>query len=331
MITITDCTLRDGNHAVRHQLSKEQIRLYAEQADAAGIDVIEVGHGNGLGGSSALLGLSNIDDREMLETARSAIQHGRLGIHFIPGLGKSTDLEMAIEVGVDIFRIASHCTEANITAPYIESVKNQGKTVYGVLMMSHMAEPDLLAEQASLMASYGADAVILMDSAGYLTPDDVRWRIQAIQELTDTKLGFHAHNNLGMAVANSLAAVEEGAQLLDACIKGFGAGAGNTQLETLIAVLNRLGYRTQCSFESIARLARSSEQYLDCLTPHIGAANIASGIYGLFSGFAPHIRRAAEQFSVDEYQLYQLLGQRKLVAGQEDIIVETAARLSTAS
>lgn len=331
MITITDCTLRDGNHAVRHQLSKEQIRQYAEQADAAGIDVIEVGHGNGLGGSSALLGLSSIDDREMLETARSAIRHGRLGIHFIPGLGKSTDLEMAIDVGVDVFRIASHCTEANITAPYIESVKNQGKTVYGVLMMSHMAEPDVLAEQASLMASYGADAVILMDSAGYLTPDDVRWRIQAIQEFTDTKLGFHAHNNLGMAVANSLAAVEEGAQLLDACIKGFGAGAGNTQLETLIAVLNRLGYRTQCSFEAIAGLARTSEHYLDCLTPHIGAANIASGIYGLFSGFAPHIKRAAEQFSVDEFQLYQLLGQRKLVAGQEDIIVETAAKLSTAS
>jgi 4-hydroxy 2-oxovalerate aldolase len=331
MITITDCTLRDGNHAVRHQLSKEQIRLYAEQADAAGIDVIEVGHGNGLGGSSALLGISSVDDREMLETARSVIQHGRLGIHFIPGLGKSTDLEMAIDVGVDVFRIASHCTEANIAAPYIESVKNQGKTVYGVLMMSHMAEPELLAEQASLMAGYGADAVILMDSAGHLTPDDVRWRIQAIQELTDTKLGFHAHNNLGMAVANSIAAVEEGAQLLDACIKGFGAGAGNTQLETLIAVLNRLGYRTRCSFEAVAGLARTSEQYIDCLTPHIGAANIASGIYGLFSGFAPHIRRAAEQFNVDEFQLYQLLGQRKLVAGQEDIIVETAAKLSTAN
>lgn len=194
-----------------------------------------------------------------------------------------------------------------------------------------MAEPELLAEQASLMAGYGADAVILMDSAGHLTPDDVRWRIQAIQELTDTKLGFHAHNNLGMAVANSIAAVEEGAQLLDACIKGFGAGAGNTQLETLIAVLNRLGYRTRCSFEAVAGLARTSEQYIDCLTPHIGAANIASGIYGLFSGFAPHIRRAAEQFNVDEFQLYQLLGQRKLVAGQEDIIVETAAKLSTAN
>jgi 4-hydroxy 2-oxovalerate aldolase len=331
MITITDCTLRDGNHAVRHQLSKEQIRQYAEEADAAGIDIIEVGHGNGLGGSSALLGLSCIDDRQMLETARAAIKHGRLGVHFIPGLGKSTDLELAIEIGVDVFRIASHCTEANITASYIESVKNQGKTVYGVLMMTHMAEPEVLAQQASLMASYGADAVILMDSAGHLTPDDVRWRIQAIQQLIDTKLGFHAHNNLGMAVANSIAAVEEGAQLLDACIKGFGAGAGNTQLETLIAVLNRIGFRTQCSFEAVAGLARTSEHYLDCLTPHIGAANIASGIHGLFSGFAPHIKRAAEQFNVDEFELYQLLGQRKLVAGQEDVIVETAARLSTAN
>jgi 4-hydroxy 2-oxovalerate aldolase len=331
MITITDCTLRDGNHAVRHQLSEDQIHQYAKQADAAGVDIIEVGHGNGLGGSSALLGLSSVNDRLMLETARSVIEHGKLGVHFIPGLGKSTDLELAIEIGVDVFRIASHCTEANITASYIESVKNQGKVVYGVLMMSHMAEPPVLAQQASLMASYGADAVILMDSAGHLTPDDVRWRIQAIQQVTDTKLGFHAHNNLGLAVANSIAAVEEGAQLLDACIKGFGAGAGNTQLETLIAVLNRLGYQTNCSFEAAAGLARMSEQYLECQTPHIGTANIASGIHGLFSGFAPHIKRAAEQFKVDEFQLYHLLGKRKLVAGQEDIIVETAARLSTAN
>lgn len=329
MITITDCTLRDGNHAVRHQLSEAQIRQYAEQADAAGVDIIEVGHGNGLGGSSALLGTSCLADRDMLETARSVIKNGRLGIHFIPGLGTSADLSTAIEAGVDVFRIASHCTEANITSPYIELLRNQGKSVYGVLMMSHMAEPAVLAQQAALMASYGADAVILMDSAGYLAPDDVRWRVQAIQDLTDVKLGFHAHNNLGLAVANSIAAVEEGAELLDACIKGFGAGAGNTQLEILIAVLNRSGYRTRCTFDAVAGLARASEKYLDCMTPHIGTANIASGINGLFSGFAPHIKRAAEQFKVDEFQLYRLLGQRQLVAGQEDIILEAAVRLST--
>lgn len=329
MITITDCTLRDGNHAVRHQLSELQISQYAQQADAAGVDIIEVGHGNGLGGSSALLGTSCLADRHMLETARSVIKNGRLGIHFIPGLGTSTDLSTAIEAGVDVFRIASHCTEANITAPYIESVRNQGKSVYGVLMMSHMAEPTVLAQQAALMASYGADAVILMDSAGYLAPDDVRWRVQAIQDLINIKLGFHAHNNLGLAVANSIAAVEEGAELLDACIMGFGAGAGNTQLEPLIAVLNRSGYRTRCTFDAVAELAHTSQQYLNCLTPHIATANIASGINGLFSGFAPHIKRAAEQFKVDEFQLYRLLGQRQLVAGQEDIILEAAARLST--
>lgn len=330
MITLSDSTLRDGNHAVRHQLTDEQIHRYAQDADASGVDIIEVGHGNGLGGSSALLGRSKVDDRRMLEVARTTVSNARLGIHFIPGLGKASDLELALKIGVDVFRVACHCTEATVTAPYIELLKNRGKTVFGVLMMSHMASPQTLAEQASLMAIYGADAVILMDSAGYLTPDEIRWRIQSIKNRIEIELGFHAHNNLGLAIANSVVAVEEGALILDACIKGFGAGAGNTQLELLVPVLNRLGYQTKCSFAQVARLSQRSEHYLECKTPHIQISNIASGIHGLFSGFAPHVQRAAEQFNIDEFALYESLKDRKLVAGQEDIIIETAACLSGA-
>jgi 4-hydroxy 2-oxovalerate aldolase len=328
MILISDATLRDGNHSVRHQLSEEQIARYAADADAAGIDIIEVGHGNGLGGSSALLGQSKVSDAQVLEIARASVKQAQLGVHFIPGFGKAADLHQAISKGVDVFRIACHCTEANITAPYIEMVKNNDRTAYGVLMMSHMASQQELIAQVRLLDSYGADAIILMDSAGYMTPDEVRRKIDAMLQATSLPLGFHAHNNLSLAVANSLAAVEEGVSIVDACIKGFGAGAGNTQLEPLIAVLARYGIQTRCTFENAARLSAQADAYLDCTTPHIPSANIASGLHGLFSGFVPHVRRAAAQFEVDEFKLYEQLSLRELVAGQEDIIVEVAAGMA---
>jgi len=327
MIKISDPTLRDGNHSVRHQLSEEQIAQYAADADAAGIDIIEVGHGNGLGASSALLGQSKVSDSQMLTIARKSIKQALLGIHFIPGFGKDSDLRQAITEGVDVFRIACHCTEANITERYIKTVKNSGRTAYGVLMMSHMANSEELAEQTRQLADYGADAIIVMDSAGYMTPDEVRLKINALLQVTSLPLGFHAHNNLSMAVANSLAAVEKGATIIDACVKGFGAGAGNTQLEAFTAALARSGVNSRCTFEKAARLASQAERYLPCSTPHIPSANIASGLHGLFSGFVPHVRRAAAQFGVDEFELYEQLSRRHLVAGQEDIIVEVAASM----
>ena len=329
-IIISDASLRDGNHAVRHQLTAAQIAGYAAAADQAGIDIVEVGHGNGLGGSSSLLGQAAVSDQEMLRAARAALTRSRLGVHFIPGLGKSSDIDMALEAGVDVIRVASHCTEANITARFIEQTKTAGKTAYGVLMMAHMAEPDVLAQQAVLMQGYGADAVVIMDSAGYSSPSMVREKIRCLADRLQIRIGFHAHNNLGLAVANTLVAAEEGATVLDGCIKGFGAGAGNTQLETLVAVLERYGYQINTSFERVARLVANSERHLEPETPHIHVANIASGLYGLFSGFVPHVQRAAQHFKVDEFELYRRLASRRLVAGQEDVIAEEASRLASA-
>jgi len=328
MILISDSTLRDGNHAIRHQLTAAQIYDYARAADEAGIDIVEVGHGNGLGGSSCQLGQTPIDDRTMLETAREALKNSRLGVHFIPGLGKSADITLALECGVDVVRVATHCTEANVSRRFIEQTRAAGKTAYGVLMMSHMAEPEVLLAQARLMQSYGAQAVILMDSAGYSTPSLVRSKVSCLTNGLDITVGFHAHNNLGLAVANSLVALEEGARLIDACLKGFGAGAGNTQLETLVAVMEREGYASATTFERVLALAGRSDAFLSPKTPHIHAANIASGLYGLFSGYVPHIQKAAQEFGVAEFELYKRLADRRLVAGQEDIIVEEASRLA---
>lgn len=328
MILISDATLRDGNHAIRHQLTAAQIYDYARGADAAGIDIVEVGHGNGLGGSSCQLGQTPIDDRTMLQTARDALKTSRLGVHFIPGLGKSSDIALALECGVDVVRVATHCTEANVSRRFIEQTRTAGKIAYGVLMMSHMAPPDVLLAQARLMESYGAQTVILMDSAGYSTPSLVRSKVSHLVDGLDIDVGFHAHNNLGLAVANSLVALEEGARVIDACVKGFGAGAGNTQLETLVAVMEREGYATGATFERVLALAARSEAFLTPKTPHIHAANIASGLYGLFSGYVPHIQKAAQEFGVGEFELYKRLAGRRLVAGQEDIIVEEASRLA---
>ncbi|MBI0330709.1 4-hydroxy-2-oxovalerate aldolase [Burkholderia plantarii] len=330
MNLISDATLRDGNHAIRHQLTSAQIADYARAANAAGIDIVEVGHGNGLGGSSCLLGQTPIDDRTMLETARAALTTSRLGVHFIPGLGKSADIELAIETGVDVVRVATHCTEANVSRRFIDQTRQAGRTAFGVLMMSHMAPADVLLAQARLMQGYGAQAVILMDSAGYSTPSLVREKVRLLVGELQVAVGFHAHNNLGLAVANSLVGLEEGATIVDACVKGFGAGAGNTQLETLVAAMEREGHAANTSFERVTLLARESDAFLSPKTPHIPAANIASGLYGLFSGYVPHIQKAALEFGVNEFELYRRLAERKLVAGQEDIITEEASRLARA-
>ncbi len=330
MILISDATLRDGNHAIRHQLSAEQIREYACAANAAGIDIIEVGHGNGLGGSSCLLGQTPIDDRAMLSAAREVLTTSRLGVHFIPGLGKSADIAIALEIGVDVVRVATHCTEANLSKRFIEQVRKAGRTAFGVLMMSHMAPPEVLLREAKSMEGYGAQAVILMDSAGYSTPSLVRKKVRLLVGELGIDVGFHAHNNLGLAVANSLVALDEGARIVDACIKGFGAGAGNTQLETLVAAMEREGYEARATFERVMTLARQADAFLDPKTPHIHVSNIASGLYGLFSGYVPHIQRAASEFGVSEFDLYRRLAERKLVAGQEDIITEEASRLARA-
>lgn len=328
-VLISDPTLRDGNHAVRHQLNARQVSLYAVAADAAGVPIVEVGHGNGLGASSLQVGESLISDQEMLEVARENLVNSKLSIHVIPGFATiNKDLKMAIEIGVDLVRVASHCTEADITQRHISYAREKGKEVYGVLMMSHMASKELLAEEALKMESYGAEAVVIMDSAGAYLPSDVTERITELVRSVAIPVGFHGHNNLGMAVANSLAAVQAGATILDGTARGFGAGSGNTQLEVLVAVLEKMGFSTGIDLYKMLDAADIAEKELMPVIPSVKSISVVSGLSGVFSGFAKHVERISKEYGVNAKDVFFELGRRKVVAGQEDLIIEVAMKLA---
>lgn len=327
-ILISDPTLRDGNHAVSHQLNVEQIKAYCRAVDAAGVPIVEVGHGNGIGASSLQVGEAALDDKTMLIVARENLKNSKLGIHVIPGFATiERDLKPAIEYGVDVFRIASHCTEADITERHIGFCRSEGKTVFGVLMMSHMADREILAEEARKMQAYGAEGVILMDSSGNYLPTDVTEKVSFLLDNLDIPIGFHAHNNLGMGIANSLAAVQAGASIVDGCSRGFGAGAGNAQLEVLVAVLSRMGYDTGINLYKILDAGDVAERELMKLVPTISSVSIVSGLSGVFSGFLKPAERIAKEFDIDPRDIFFELGKRKVVAGQEDIILEVAKEL----
>ena len=328
-VLISDPTLRDGNHAVRHQLNARQVALYAAAADAAGVPIVEVGHGNGLGASSLQVGESLIGDREILEVARENLVNSKLSIHVIPGFATiNKDLKTAIEIGVDMVRVASHCTEADITQRHIGYARDKGTEVYGVLMMSHMASKELLAEEALKMESYGAEALVIMDSAGAYLPSDVTERIAELVKSLTIPVGFHGHNNLGMAVANSVAAVQAGATILDGTARGFGAGSGNTQLEVLVAVLEKMGFSTGIDLYKMLDAADLAEKELMPVIPSIKSISVVSGLSGVFSGFAKHVERISKEYGVNAKDVFFELGRRKVVAGQEDLIIEVAMKLA---
>lgn len=328
-IIISDPTLRDGNHAVGHRLSAEQIAGYCRAADRAGIPIVEVGHGNGIGASSLLLGKARCSDEEMLQTARANLHHSRLGVHLIPGFGTITrDLAPALDLGVDVVRVATHCTEADISRRYIEFARKRAKTVYGVLMMSHMAAKDELLRQAQLMEAYGAECVILMDSAGHYIPREVTERIACLVEGLTAPVGFHAHNNLGLAVANSVAAVEAGASMVDGTARGFGAGAGNAPLELLAAVLSRYGYETGIDLYGVLDATDYAEAELLRVIPATSSTSIVSGLAGVFSGFKTPVVRIADEMNLDPRDILFELGRRQIIAGQEDFILEVAINLA---
>jgi 4-hydroxy 2-oxovalerate aldolase len=328
-ILISDPTLRDGNHAVRHQLSAEHFAAYCQAAELAGVPLVEVGHGNGLGASSLLVGECRVTDQEILQVARASLKRSRLGVHVIPGFSTiKRDLAMAIDLGVDVFRIASHCTEADITDRHIAHVRRAGKEAWGVLMMSHMISPSGLLEEARKMESYGAEAIVIMDSAGAYFPEDVKERISVLHEGLSIPVGFHGHNNLGMAVINSVTAVQAGATIIDGTIRGFGAGAGNTQLEVLVAVFDRMGYETGIDLYKILDAAEVAEKEFNPVAPTISPLSIVSGLAGVFSGFAKPVALAAQNYQVDSRDIFFELGRRNAVAGQESLIFEVAAELA---
>ena len=327
-VLISDSTLRDGNHAVRHQLNRYDIASYAKAAEEAGIGVLEVGHGNGLGANSMQVGLAKESDTTVLETARGQLSNTLLGVHVIPGFAtKERDIQNAIDIGVDVFRIASHVTEADITQRHISYVRERGKKVFGVLMMSHMADVETLVEEALKMEYYGAQGVVIMDSAGAYMPSDVTERVTALRSSLEGVVGFHGHNNLSLAVANSLEAIKCGASMIDGCAKGFGAGAGNTQLEPLIALCERLGYETDVDLYKMLDASDVAKEFIDEI-PTISPASIISGLSGVFSGFLKRVEVVSKEFNVDPRDVFLRLGELKVVAGQEDMIVKVAIELS---
>lgn len=328
-IILTDATLRDGSHACGHQISVDQIRRYATAAEAAGVDYLEVGHGNGLGASTLQVGLSLVPEHEMLTTARGCLKQTGLSVHVMPGFATAKrEIAAAMEAGVDLFRVGSHCTEADLTQRHISYVRNTGKEAWGVLMMTHMASKEVLLEESRKMQSYGAQGIMLMDSAGAAVPDDVRQKIGLLAEKLEVPVGFHAHNNLGLSVANSMAALEVGARILDGTGRGFGAGAGNAPLELIVAAMQRVGFSTGADLYKVLDVGELAEELFAENLPVSNSITIISGLAGVFSGFAKPVQRAAKQMGVDPRDVFVELGRRKVVGGQEDLILEVAGELA---
>jgi 4-hydroxy 2-oxovalerate aldolase len=326
-VIISDATLRDGNHAVSHGLTEENIRNYTKWADLAGADWVEVGHGNGLGASSFHIGKAAVSDEIALTTARESLKRAALSVHVMPGIASiSRDINLAMDLGADIFRIASHCTEANTTLRYLEYVREREKHAVGVLMMSHMSSPIQFLEQAKLMQNAGAEAVMLMDSAGSLTPAQVSERFELLNAELDIPTGIHAHNNLGYAAANTMSAVNAGARVVDACIAGFGAGAGNAQIELVIPLLHDAKF---IDFQGVEYFEVADNALATfAVAPISNSLTIATGRAGIFSGFLKPIQRIALEFGISPFEIINELGRRKVVAGQEDMILEVAKHLT---
>ncbi len=328
-LKICDTTLRDGNHAVSHQLGRTDIVAYARAAELAGADLLEVGHGNGLGASSLQVGRAALSDAEMLTAARAQLKETRLGVLSIPGFATvERDLKPALDCGVDEVRVGAHCSEADVTRQQITMLRAMDVTVKGLLLMSHMASTKKLIEQARLMEGYGANAVILMDSAGAYTPAAVDEKVGALVEALDIEVGFHGHNNLGHSVMNSMAAIKAGATIVDVTARGFGAGAGNAPLELVAANLHLEQIETRLQLFAALDAADLAESTFVKRIPTNDSVTIASGIAGVFSGFAAPTRRAAERFQVDPREILMELGRRSVVAGQEDAIIEVAMGLA---
>ncbi len=326
-ITLVDTTLRDGSHAVRHSYTKEQVATIAEGLDRCGISLIELSHGDGLGGSSYTYGFSGTSEFELMEAASEKIKNGKLTVLLLPGIGTIADLKEAQKCGAKAVRVATHVTEADVSAEHIYAAKEMGMMAVGFLMMIHMAPVERIVEEAKKMESYGADYINLADSAGYLMPPDVKERIEAVTSEVGIPIGFHAHNNLGMAIANSLVAAKSGVSYLDGTLRGLGAGSGNAQLEVLAGVLQRSGYDLGVDFYGLMDLAEGAIEPIMRRPQVIDNGSLMLGYAGVYSSFLLHVYDAAEKYDLDARDILVELGRRGMIGGQEDMIIDVAYQL----
>jgi 4-hydroxy 2-oxovalerate aldolase len=329
-VRVTDACLRDGSHAVRHQLTAGQVRSVVAALDRAGVPVLEVAHGDGLGGSSFTYGFSRTPERELIAAAVETAVRARIAALLLPGIGTTDDLRAAADLGVSIIRIATHCTEADVSIQHCRVACELGLECVGFLMMSHSQPADVLAEQARIMAGSGCSCVYVVDSAGALVPPAVAERVAAVAAALDggAQVGFHGHENLACGVANTLAAIDAGAAQVDGSTRRMGAGAGNTPTEALAAVLEKLGIRTGIDVaaitdaaEDVVRPVMDGECVLDRMALTMGYA-------GVYSSFLKHAQRAAEAYGVSGAAILRACGERGLIGGQEDLIGEIAYELS---
>ena len=327
-INIVDTTLRDGSHAVSHSFSPEQAAKIAGGLDKTGVDIIECAHGNGITGSTINYGFSKYNEMDLIKSVSGVVKNAKQAILLIPGIGTIEDMEEAYENGARVVRVATHCTEADVGIQHIKAAKKMGMMAVGFLMMVHMAEPEKLLEQAKIFEAAGADYINLADSSGYLLPQDVTSRVGTLAEGLNIPVGFHAHNNLSLAVANSIAAVEAGATYIDATCRGLGAGAGNTQLEVLAAVFDRLGYNTGLDMYGLQDIAEEIVEPIMHRPQVIKTAPLMLGYAGVYSSFLLHTYRAAEKFGLNPRDILVELGKRRMVGGQEDMIVDVAYQLA---